>query len=215
MNRRTALAAIGTGTASLITGCAEAGLSSDENTVEDRGTPPDDATRVVSVEQVEDFPTDIQLEVSVSTTESWVTNSHPAAIRIGIHNDSMTGYTLLAGDGDRRILSTTASTQRHPGLSLPTATDGDSYPPAARRETPPADGCWTLADAVGFPTKEVRTTRVSAGKTAELHLEVWGHHENEVCFPTGEFDFTQAYTLQAPTEGPQFEWGFTLRVESV
>lgn len=215
MNRRAALAAIGTGTVSVATGCTEVGLSGTRDTMKNEDTPPAEATRVVSVEAVEDFPTDLQLEASVGTTEPWVTRDHPAAIRIEIHNDSTTGYRLLAGEGDRRVFSTTVSTQRRPGLSLPTATDEDSYPPAARREMPPPDGCWTLGRPVGFPTREVRVTRLPAREKAAVRVEVWGHHENEVCFPTGRFDFSERYSLREPTEGHPFEWGFTLRVESV
>lgn len=203
MDRRTVLSGIGAGGVSLFGGCA--------GTTRRASDTPPETLAVVSVETVERFDPAFFVTASVTAVRPWITTDRTAIVELTLRNDGPFVHELVAGDGNRPVLSATTSVGDGQRIALPTATEPGSYPPATRRETTPTDGCWRLQAPVGFPTKEIRLTRLAPGDTVSLRTEVWGHHENDDCLPTGTFEFRETYRRRKDTI--PIEWGFTLRLD--
>jgi hypothetical protein len=221
MNRRTVLSRLAAGGTGTVTGCASRGL---------RGGPPEDATASVEVTSVDAFAPDLPVEASVAVVRQWVTPEATASIEISLSNRSPRTYELLAGSGEWQVLSDRASDQLRPGVALlgedATLDSGSSPTPEGsdgggandtRAGTPPPDGCWRLSDATGNPFRVTKLTRLDPGGAESLQFEAWGHYRNpaDVCLPTGEFTFSDGYAVTNLPESPEFEWGFSLRIEGV
>lgn len=207
MDRRGFLRGLAAGGLGLSAGCGRLGSES--------GVPPDDAVARVSVANVRRFAPGLSLSASVEAVRPWVTPNRTALVEITVHNDGVTPTEVVAGGGNAPVFSARASVGSSPRVALPTARDEESPPRATDRSGEADSVCWRLSEPVVFPEQVLYVSRIPPRDGASVTLEVWGHHRNETCLPTGAFRFEDRYEVRTGTDPVSFDWGFGIRVSTV
>lgn len=205
-SRRNVLASAFAGGVTLASGCVGRVASWSE-----RGVAPSDVTATIAVTNVESFAPGLALEASVDVVRPWATPDAPPAIEITLENTAyFRRYSLVAGDGDWAVLSDRASDQLEPGLSLL----GEEGTARSGEPDQAPDGCWKLTGTTVNPLRVRRVSMLGRRETRSAVFEVRGHHENAagVCLPTGEYTFSDTYTVESDPSEPTFDWTFSLQV---
>lgn len=205
ISRRDLLRGLSVGGAAVSTGCGRLGGSD--------GVRPDDTIATVSVTNVRRFAPGVGLSASVEAVRPWVTPDRTALIELSFRNDWVTPVEVRVNGGKAPFLWNRASVGPPPKISLPTAPDAASPLSSAGEKS--ESGCWRLRGPVTFPQSALVTSRIPPTDRVSVALQVWGHHENDGCLPTGTFRFEDQYQLPTVAGTPSFEWRFTLRIAGV
>lgn len=164
-----------------------------------------DVRRTVRIESVtgDDFG-DVAIAPGAEVVEPTVTDTHTAEVAISLTNRGDESRTLQTDRCPPADVHVATRTDGNAMLALLLA-DEQSFEPATSE-------CWRprLQDfEVGEPCGPGETT-IPASETATRTYEVWDHPKNEACMPPGEYEFGETYEI----DGQEFEWRFTLAVES-
>ncbi len=145
--------------------------------------------------RVEPTPADSPFQHSVKFLAQ-PTSDHPARIRISIRNASDTTQTIQTNHWKLPFPSPLAESRPDTGLVI--SQDGD---PSL------TDGCWR-DHAKTYPMVDTRTLAVGDTLTKQYGVANWV--KNDTCWPTGDYSFTQGYTVNPETDEYSYGWGFTL-----
>jgi hypothetical protein len=148
--------------------------------------------------RVEPIPADSPFQHGVKFLAQ-PTSDHLARIRISIQNGSDTAQTIQTNNWE--LPFPTPLAESHPDSGLVISQDGDPSQ---------TDGCWRDY-AKTYPMVDTRT--VAVGDTLSKQYGVANWVKNDTCWPSGEYAFTQEYTVNPETAEYSYEWGFTLVLE--
>ena len=148
--------------------------------------------------RVEPTPADSPFQHSVKFLAQ-PNSDHPARIRITIRNASKTAQTIQTDNWKLPFPSPLAESHSDTGLVI--SQNGD---PSM------TDGCWRDY-AKSYPMVDTRT--LAAGDTLTKQYGVANWMKNDTCWPTGEYAFTQGYTVNPGSDEYSYGWGFTLVLE--
>lgn len=124
------------------------------------------------------------------------TADHPARIRVSIRNASDAAQTIQTSNWELPFPNPLA--EARPDTGLVVSQDGD---PSR------TDDCWR-DHAKSYPMIDSRT--LAAGETLTKQYAVTNWTKNEICWPSGEYAFSQGYAVNPETDDDGYEWGFTL-----
>lgn len=125
------------------------------------------------------------------------TADHPARVHISVRNASDAAQTIQTSHWELPFPSPLA--EARPDTGLVVSQDGPSM----------TDGCWR-AYAKSYPMLDTRTLAPGEALGKEYAVANWT--KNETCWPTGEYAFSQGYTVNPETDAYSYGWGFTLTI---
>lgn len=129
-------------------------------------------------------------------------NQKPPVIQIKVTNTDSTGHTLTISNDAFPFATAEASTSEKSLIlteEIPSKRDGD---------------CWTGYAKV---LPRISGRKFSPKESVSNKYAVLNSKDNEDCWPTGSFEFTETYYLDPESatsteEGTAFTWGFTVVV---
>lgn len=211
MRRRSILSSVAAFGTCAIAGCIGTLNGSESDTPREVSSPttnwsgttttPRGGKRNVSVEGVDDVPSEARADVSLTLLEDRITAEHPASVRIRFRNAA--DETRRIGFGVRRPFTTMWSEDEQ-WLLL----QNPDFEPVSRT-------CWEPPPDVdvGHPLKLVYQ-EMGPGEEIVGEFELWGNHTDDTCMPAGKTRFTNTYRpFQEPID--EFDWGFELSVKSL
>lgn len=213
MNRRSALAALGSIGAGALTGC----ISTPQATSPDLDSDTDSGHPTVSLESQSTVPSEYEIEISVDVLEPAFTAKHPAKLQITTTN---TGDEQIQSTGPGRCYLFTRSqggSDTPPGLWL--------HDSNASEHIDRKDGKW-VADTPSNQPREYLSygcmlKEYAVGESVSKEYEIWADYQVSGYLQPGTYRWEQPIRLshkEEPSSSTEstnsFPWWFTLQLET-
>ena len=203
MRRRAVITGIGTTLTVATTGCNDRTASSGTTGAETTQNP--DTLRFVEIIDQGDVPDEIEANLIADVVESAVTSDRTATVHITFTNKGeKRDFTF----GDLPPFTVTRSTEDNPGTLL--LGPKRDYEKSGRE-------CWKpqSSNAGGY-NANAKFVTLEQNESIKREARLWGDPGNadqNICLPTGEFQFEREYKFGFLDE-PSFRWGFTIALSA-
>lgn len=161
-----------------------------------------DLDRIVTVEEFEDLMDTDLISAAVEIVQSGITEDRTATVQVIVTNISPHPLTIQT-DG-LLPLSELESEEEQPGLLLLPEDDHNIQRTLH---------CWQPDKKPELEFDEQSKTKLKQGEDIRRNYEVWSHHRNNNCFPLGDYNFKETYTVDSEDKR-NLDWSFTLSVEN-